>query len=244
MRSSGWRPFLALAGALILPAGLRAQEGFMFRQPAVQLSLRFGQALPRASGAVYDDMRDRLTLDTGDFAAEAFAADIMVRTTPGLDVGGGFQWSQSAAESEFRDFVYENDDPIQQTTRLRRAALSALVRVYPLGRGESLAQFAWVPKRFTPFVGGGAGVLWYRLRQNGDFVNETNFDIFSSVYESNGSALAGQLLAGADYWVTPAIALTAEGRYTMASDEPGGDFEYSNVDLSGLQLTAGLSFRF
>jgi len=250
MRFRGWRPVVALSGALLVPAGLQGQEGFLFRQPAVQLSLRFGPSLPRASGTLYDHMRDRLTLDTGDFTAEGVSTEIMFRATSAVDVGGGFQWAQSSAPSEFRDFVYDNNDPIEQTTRLRRAALSVLARVYPLGTGESLADYAWLPKRFTPFVGGGAGVLWYRLRQEGDFLNvqlcenEGGCDIFPSVYESNGSALAGHLLAGADYWVTPAIGITAEGRYTFAADTPGGDFNYSTIDLSGLQLTAGLSFRF
>jgi opacity protein-like surface antigen len=244
MRSIGWRPLLALAGTLILPVGLQAQQGFMFRQPAFQLTLRTGAAMARASGPAFDDLRDQLTLDTGDFAAQAFVAEALVRVHDAIDLGGGFQRAQSTANSEFRDFLYENDDPIRQTTRLARSALSLLVRAYPLGRGESLAEFAWVPKRFTPFVGGGGGVLWYRLRQNGDFVDKDTFDIFVGDYESSGSALATHLLAGADYWVTPAIALSAEGRYTMASDEPGGDYLYSNLDLSGLQLTAGLSFRF
>lgn len=244
MRSIGWRPFLALAGVLILPGALNAQEGFAFRQPQVQLSLRFGQSLPRANGALYEDMQDLLTLDRGDFAAMGVATEVMVRVVPALDVGGGFQWAQSAAESEFRDFVWENDDPIRQTTRLRRAALGVQARVYPFGRGESLAQYAWVPKQFTPFLGGGVSVLWYRIRQNGDFVDKDTYDIFSSEYQSEGSALAPHVHAGADYWVTPAVGLTVEGRYQFASDEPRGDFDYGNVDLSGLLLTAGLSFRF
>jgi len=244
MRIIGWRPLLALAGAFILPTAAPAQEGFLFRQPTVQLSLRFGQALPRVNGELFDQMRNRLTLDKGDFAAEAFDAEILFRATPMVDLGGGFQWAQSTAESEFRDFVYEDDSPIEQVTKLRRAAFNIVARAYPFGRGDALAQYAWVPKRFTPFVGGGGGVLWYRLNQRGDFVDEDTFDIFDNEYESNGSALAGVLLAGADYWVTPAIAVTGEGRYTFAADEPGGDFQYSSIDLSGMQFTAGISFRF
>jgi len=235
---------MALVGAMLVPAGLQAQQGFRFRQPQAQLSLRVGPSLPRVSGALFNDMRDRLTLDTGDFMAEGVSTEVMFLAAPTVAVGGAFQWAQSSALSEFRDFVWENNDPIQQTTKLSRAALSMLVRLYPLGTGESLATYAWVPRRFSPYVGGGAGVLWYRLRQYGDFVDATTYDIFSSRYTSKGSTLAGQVLAGADYWITPVIAITAEGRYTIASTQPGGDFNYGNIDLSGLQLTAGLSFRF
>lgn len=244
MRFAGGCAFLALAGALSLPAGLGAQDGFSFGQPKATVSLRFGQALPRVSGALFDDMRDRLTLGTGDFAAEAFAVDLLFRAGPNVDVGLGFAWAESAAQSEYDDWGRKDDSPIRQTTRLRRAPLAITARYYPLPRGESVAQYAWVPARFTPFLGAGGGFVFYRLRQNGDFVNEETLDIFSSVYETKGTALAGQVLAGADYWVTPAIALTAEGRYTVASALPGSDYDYSRIDLSGLQLTAGLSFRF
>jgi len=254
MRFSGWRPLLALAGALILPAAAQAQEGFRFREPAMQLSLRFGAAMPRASGALYNDMRQRLTLGTGDFRAENLGADVLFRVAPVLDLGVGFDYSQSTADSEYRHYTFDDpqESPIRQVTKLRRIPFNALVRVYPGGRGESVARYAWVPRAFTPYVGAGLGVLWYRLEQEGHFVNEQTFDIFINQYDSRGTTLAGQVLAGADYWVSPAIAITAEGRYTFASDDPGVDYGrtiynpagYSSIDLSGVQLTAGLSFRF
>ncbi|NJD09268.1 MAG: hypothetical protein FIB01_02110 [Gemmatimonadetes bacterium] len=254
MRFRGWRPLLVLAGALVLPAAAQAQEGFRFREPSVQLSLRFGADLPRVSGRLFDDMRDRLTLDAGNFAAENLGADVLFRVAPMLDLGIGLDYAESTAESEYRDFTFDDaqESPIQQVTKLRRVPLNALLRVYPAGRGESLARYAWVPKRFVPFVGGGLGVLWYRLEQEGHFVDEDTYDIFISKYSTDGAALAGHVLAGADYWVTPAIAFTAEGRYTFASADPGGDYElsiynpsgYTSIDLSGIRLTAGLSFRF
>jgi opacity protein-like surface antigen len=107
-----------------------------------------------------------------------------------------------------------------------------------------VARYAWVPARFTPFLGAGVGVLWYRLEQEGDFVERGTNDIFFNTYKSSGSALAAQAMAGAEYWVIPALALTAEARYTHSSDAPSGDFNYDTVDLSGLQLSAGVSFRF
>jgi hypothetical protein len=244
MRCGARRLLLGLTMLLPLPGAAQAQEGFLFRQPAATISLRFGGAVPLLGGALFGDMRDELTLERSDFLTEAFAADLMIHVNPQFDVGAAFQWSQSATDSEYRDLVYENDDPIRQTTKLRRVPLTAQLRYYPIPRGESVAEFAWVPARFTPFVGAGLGMLWYRLEQEGDFVERGTNDIFSNSYESSGSGLAAQLLAGADYWVVPAIGLTAEARYTYSSDAPSGDYRYSSIDLSGLQFSAGFSLRF
>jgi len=229
---------------LLLPAAGQAQDGFMFRQPAVTVSLRFGGAVPTLGGDLWDDQFDELTLRPRDLATEALAADVLVYVNSQFDIGGAFQWSQSAGDSEYRDFVWENDDPIRQTTKLRRVPVTAQLRFYPIPRGEAVAEYAWVPARFTPFLGAGIGVLWYELKQEGDFVEQGTFDIFSQSYRSSGSALAAQLLAGADYWVIPAIALSVEARYTHSSDAPSGDFDYDSMDLSGLQFSAGFSFRF
>jgi opacity protein-like surface antigen len=236
------RLLLGLAIALAVPAALPAQDGFLFRQPAVTVSLRFGQSLPSVGGELFDRMRQDLTLDRGDFRTEAFAADVLIHINPRFDIGTAFQWTQSATDSEYRDLVYDDGEPIRQTTKLRRVPLTVQARYYPIARGESIAQYAWVPVRFTPFVGAGAGVMWYELNQQGDFVDDSL--IYGDELVSRGSALAVQAMAGADYWVTPVIALTAEGRYTFAKDDPSGDFDYSSVDLGGLQLSAGFSIRF
>src|SRR5690606_6716492 len=152
-------------------------------------------------------------------------------------------WSNSTVQSEFRHYTYQDDSPIEQTTKLRRLPLTLLARVYPLARGTALSNYAWIPARFTPFVGGGAGVLWYKLEQSGDFVDADALDIFESSYESSGAAFAAHALGGAEYWLTARVGIVGEGRYTWASATPRSQFEFDSVDLSGWQVTAGVAFR-
>lgn len=235
---------LAVLTALACPAALAAQDGFLFRPPQATISVRFGQTQPALRGAVYDDMRDLLTLDRGDFAARAIAIEALVPLNPRLDLGLGFQWSESAAQSEFRDLVFPDRRPIEQTTMLRRVPITFVGRFYPLRRGEHMADYVWVPARFTPFLGVGGGILVYRLEQSGYFVDHVTYDIFRGEIDTAGSALAGHVLGGADFWVLPRLGITAEGRYTFASTTPGSEYNYSSIDLSGFQVTAGLSVRF
>lgn len=239
------RPLLALLVPLLLsvPAVVRAQDGFLFGLPQASVSLRFGHARPAVSGELFESMRQRLTMGPGDFGAEVAELELLVGVNPHLEVGAGLGWSNSTVDSEFRDYTYQDDSPIEQTTKLRRMPLTLLARVYPLARGKALSNYAWIPARFTPFVGGGAGVLWYKLEQSGDFVDAETLDIFENRYESDGAAFAAHALGGAEYWLTARIGIVAEGRYTWASATPKSQFEFDSVDLSGWQVTAGVAFR-
>ena len=236
---------LAAAAVLFTVGSAAAQDGFLFDHPRVTVGLRVGHSAPAANGDIYDFITDELTVDRGDFGAAMFAGEISVRALSFMDVAFGLGTSASSQHSEFRDWLGEDDLPIEQTTRLRRTPITASLKLFPLPRGAALGSHAWIPQRFTPFVGGGAGVILYQLEQSGDFVDFETLDIFSADLTSDGSATTMHALAGADYWITPRVGLSAEGRYTWGTAELEQDFRtFSEIDLRGFQATAGLSFRF
>ena len=76
-----------------------------------------------------------------------------------------FRFSQSTTPSEFRDYVDNNRQPIQQTTEFRRLPLTGSLKAYLSKTGRSIGHFAWIPSRYAPYVGGGGGAMWYRFRQ-------------------------------------------------------------------------------
>ena len=241
---------LATAAALLVPAvpvAVHAQDGFMFGQPKAQLTLRAGPMLHRAEGDLLGFFQSELTLDRGDFRAPALSAELAVVAHSRLDLALGAGWSNVETRSEFRDYVEEVDGvdvPIEQTTALRVLPVMASLRFYPLARGHGISQLAWVPARTTPYLGGGGGVSFYRLRQYGDFVSNTDLSIFSDDWESSGHATTGHLFAGVDHWFTPRAGLNIEGRYMFGSAKPDNDFlGWHSIDLSGLQLGIGLALR-
>lgn len=240
------RSLLALLVAPLLlsvPAATAAQDGFLFGLPQATLSLRAGYARPAVTGDLFESMRQRLTMGPSDFGTETIMAEILVGASPHVELGAGLGWMNSTVNSEFRDFTYQDDSPIAQVTSLKRAPFTLLARIYPLARGERLSNYAWIPARFTPFIGVGAGLLWYKLEQSGDFVDAETLDIFEGRYESHGAAFAAHALGGAEYWVTSRLGVVAEGRYTWASATPESQFEFASVDLSGWQVTAGVAIR-
>ncbi|HEX6558554.1 MAG TPA: hypothetical protein VF021_03810 [Longimicrobiales bacterium] len=216
----------------------------MFQPPIATVSLRVGAGAARAQGEIYNFFSSQLTLDRSDFRGFAYAADLSVRVAPRVDIGVGFAYDHSSTPSEFKDWTDQNDNPIEQTTELRRLPLSVNARYYLLSRGRSVAQHAWVPFRFTPYVTAGGGLMLYKLIQNGDWVNTQTLDIFSHRFESSGAGGMLNAGAGTEWWLTPTLGLTAEARYAWGSATLERDFDFDRIDLSGLQLTTGLAVRF
>jgi hypothetical protein len=236
----------ALLGVLLLagtPSIGNSQDGFLFRAPMGQLTLRAGPLLPRAQSDLFEFLTDTLTLGKQDFRAPLLSAELSFTLTPRFDLALAAGWAQAQSRSEFRDWVGDDDLPIQQETRLRSVPVTLSGRFYPLERGRTVSRLAWLPARTTPYVGGGAGVTWYGLRQEGEFI-DTDRRIFESTLESNEHGYTGHVLAGVDHWFTPRVGLNADVRYTWGSAPVGGSYRgWDSMDLGGMQLGVGISFR-
>jgi hypothetical protein len=239
-------------GAFALPALGAAQErphDFLFRTPRASLSLRFGYAVPNVSGDVFDFTLDSLTTSRSDFNSVTVGGELAFRLTPRTDLALNVGYSRSQAPSEYVNWVDNNDLPIQQSTEFRRIPVTAGLKYYFRDRGRALGRFAWVPAPWAPYVGAGAGWVWYRFEQSGDFVDFTSFDVYPDTYRSEGKAPTLHVFGGADWTLSPTFVLTAEARYAWAKADMGQDFVNPGgpavkIGLSGLQATAGISVRF
>jgi hypothetical protein len=238
--------FLVAAGVLALaPASvLHAQDGFLFSAPAAQVTLRAGPAMPSANGALFDFLTTELTLERSDFRAPALSAELSFPLGRHWDLGASLGVAKSTARSEYTDFIGDDGLPIEQTTQMRMMPLSATARFYPLATGRTIGTLAWIPTRTTPYVGAGAGVTWYRLNQEGEFIEHATGDIFRSQYTTASNALTLHALAGVTHWFTPHLGLNGEVRHTRGDAGTTGSFtQYDRFDLGGTQASLGLSVR-
>lgn len=249
LRAAG-RTLLAAAALLsVASAPARAQlgagDGFLFRTPTVRLGLTAGLSAPRARSDVFDFITEELTLGRGDFSAPAFSLSASFRVAPRVDVGLSTDFAGRTADSETRNFVGEDNLPVLQSTTLSRATVMATARLSLAAEGRAIGRYAWIPNRVVPFVGAGAGPVWYRLRQSGEFVDAQTLDIFEDEFESSGWSLGAAGFGGADISVTPRYGITVEGRYLWAKGAMNGDFStYNKIDLSGYNASIGLFVRF
>jgi hypothetical protein len=112
-------------------------------------------------------------------------------------------------------------------------------------RGRSVGRFAWIPEAWTPFVGAGAGWVFYRFERDGEFIDYETLNIYRDRFISDGSAPTIHVYGGADWSLSPMVFLTAEGRYAWARADMGVDFVgFDPMDLSGFQVATGISIRF
>jgi hypothetical protein len=226
---------------------LRAQgtgNGYLFGTPDVRLTLRGGYARASAHSDLFDDAIRFLTLERSSFSGPTLGGDLGIRVAPRLDLSLTADYAVAMRSSNDRVYIDNNDLPIEQTTTFRRVPLMANAILYLAPRGRSIGKLAWIPTKIVPWVGAGGGVMWYRFRQEGDFVDYQTLNVFNTTLESSGWAPAFQGLGGVDVTLTPRVAFTADARYVKAKASPSNDYRtYDKVDLSGITSALGFTIR-
>jgi hypothetical protein len=239
---------VAVLAAAAPAAAQGSGKGYLLATPVGSLSLRVGYDRALAGSDVFREASRLLTVEKSDFGGVSGALDLGVRVNDRFDVVLGAAYAGSSVTSEYRGYVDNDDLPIEQTTQLQRVPVSLSLKGYLAPRGRSIGRFAWIPNRFSPYAGGGGGMLWHRFRQQGDFVdfNTQNLRVFTSTFESDKWTTQLHAFTGVDVSLSPRTALTAEARYTWARAPLSREYftGFERIDLSGVAATAGLSFRF
>jgi hypothetical protein len=245
MRISRLAPLALLLAGLAAPAGAQsAGDGYLFGTPNVRFSIHSGYARASAKSDLFDFAIQNLTLERGSFSGPSIGGDFAVRLAPRLDLSFGADYSAAVRNSEDRVYQDNNNLPIQQTTSFRRVPLMANAVVYLAPRGRSVGTLAWIPARVVPWIGAGAGTMWYRFQQEGDFVDYQTLNVFTTRLESSGWAPAVQGLGGVDVTISPRLGFTADARYQWAKADLSSDFRgFDRIDLSGITGSLGFTIR-
>jgi hypothetical protein len=221
-----------------------AGDGFLFHTPGGSWGLYGGYERATASSDVFSFVTKQLTLDRNDFNSATFGTNVAIRVSQNNDLVFDVSYTNVARRSEFRDWVDQNNFPIEQLTRLWRVPITVSVKHYLVPRGRSIGRFAWIPAGRAPYVGVGAGMMDYKFNQVGDFVDFDSLNVFPDQFVSTAWTPVLHAFAGLDVSVTGHFVLTGEARYVWAKGPMGRDFKnFNRIDLSGLSVTAGLSIR-
>jgi hypothetical protein len=244
------RRVVAASALLVLAAAtpLYAQSqgnGYLFGAPNGRLSIHAGYARAGAGSDLFGQVMSDLTLNKSDFSGPTVGAELAFTLSPRLDLAFQVDYAGRTKGSEYRNLVEgPNNLPIQQTTTFQRVPLTANIRAYLTPRGRSIGALAWIPSQIVPWVGAGGGAMWYRFKQEGDFVDFQTNAIFRDTYNSDGWAPTAQGMGGLDITLSPRIAFTVDARYTWARADLSGDFAgFNKIDLSGVSTGLGFTLR-
>lgn len=236
-----------LAFATVAPVAHAQEEppDFLFGAPRGAASIRGGYLIASANSDIYEFLSEELTIESKDFNALVFGIDLALAIHPRLDVLLGFEYGRTAVDSEYREFEEDNGAPITQTTELRTVPLTGSIKLYLTPRGRTISRFAFVPSKARPYVGAGAGFIWYRLKQIGDFVDFADLSIFPGEFQSSGWGTESHVFGGLDLQLSPPWYLSLEGRYVWANADLSEDYVgFDPIDLNGLRITVGFSYSF
>jgi hypothetical protein len=226
-----------LTFATVLIAGTFAIPSNSYAQQAVNFYL--GGFVPRGYDARDRDdvLRDNLNVldfHLSDFNGATVGAEWLVGLGEHFDAGLGVGYYSNTVFSEDRDFEYPNGDPITQDLKLRIVPFTATIRYLPIGRSDA----------FEPYIGAGVGVLSFRYRETGDFVDEYPIILQDRTFTGTGAATGPVILGGARFPIG-AVSIGGEIRYQYAKgDLPRDQFFAPTIDLGGFSYLATVKLRF
>jgi hypothetical protein len=218
---------------------------FLFGRPKAWIALSATWLVPRADGDLFTFVSDQLTIDRSDFRTPAFTGSVGVALPGRLDVVGDVEFGRQVVPSEYRKYVKADRTSITQTTQFDQATLGVGVRYWPIGRGETISRFSYLPRRLAPFVGAGTSFVHYTFEQRGEFVDFVDLSIFNHSFQSAGWAIGPHVDGGADLQIWRMFFLDVAVRYAWAHSALGRDFEgFDGIDLAGFKSSTGLTIVF
>ncbi len=238
-------PTVAAAQTGPRPVTPAAPGDFLFARPKAEVGVRVGWSFNRGGSDWYDFVTDQLTLDQGDFNAFALASDVGVWLTGRFTAVGGVEYTHTNPGSEYRRFVDNNRQPINQSTRLNVVHATGGIKYALLDRGRAIGRLAWIPARVAPYLAAGGGATYYELRQEGDFVDFVDRSVFPALLRSTGWAPTYYVGGGADIRVLRRMLVSADFRYRRATADLNNTWvDFEPLDLSGAQVTVGTAWQF
>jgi len=218
---------------------------FLFQEPKKYLGFRIGMFFPEANSDLFDMITEELTLEKNDFRTWDIGIDFGYHMYERIDIILSIDYSKRTKDSEFRDYVDEQNLPITQSTKFSQTPLTVGIKYLLIPRGRKIGQYSWLPSRFVPYVTGGVGIMWYEFMQSGDFVDFSTLEIFSATLKSNGETATGYLGCGTEIYILKSAFLNLDFRYYWAEDSLGRDFVgFGPIDLDGYRLTTGIHWHF
>src|SRR5438105_9798358 len=119
---------LAFAAMTTAPVGAQIHstgDGFLFQKPEGMFTVRGGYSIANATSDVFAVQKKQLTTGPRDFDALSLGADLSFVASRRVDLGVSVDATMRSHDSEYRDWLDNNNQPIKQTMNLSTIGFSA-----------------------------------------------------------------------------------------------------------------------
>jgi len=219
--------------------GTSATAGWLGR---VSVIVRYDRFQPTGHSEFFTLVDRALSPGAGALHPQLIAGELRVGLGARWEfIAGGDAGKSTVASSSITRPASASSDS-RQTTSLDLTNTEYLGASWLAWRWKNAVPTA--PDRIRLHVGGGAGLMSYRLRQVGDFVDVQRDLVFHDDLRSSGRGRFAYLSAAAEVPLRSWIALDGELRRRAGSAPMTADYAgFDRIDLSGYSIGVGMRLR-
>ena len=202
---------------------------------AHSLNLKVGIFQPFLKSDLWDINRENLAFSSSDMLNTSIAAEFEYNFKQMFSLSFEAAYYRKDHYSMYKDWTWEDGSPIFQNLALWMTSFELGFKIYPLGsRGP-----------FSPFVGVGGGVYYWRYEQWGDFINFQDLTISEGYAETTTFSAGFNANAGMKFNFSPHFGFLMQAKYQYVRGQLSSFFEgFELLDLSGMTYQFGLTFQF
>ena len=150
--------------------------------------------------------RTFLLFDIDEFGGASVGGEWLVSLGRFFEAGAGISYTGQTVPSVYRDFEDPDGTEIDQDLELRLVPIALTVRLVPFGQSSPL----------QPYVGGGLGIVNWRYRESGEFIDfGAGRIIVNEAREASGSS-TGPIVVGGVRFAGTRLSAGGEVRYQYA----------------------------
>lgn len=221
---------------MILIVTLLMVAGATSELNAGSLNFKAGIFNPTMNSDLWEINIENLAFDKQDMRDKLFGLEYEHFINRNISFSLEGMYYSAEQYSFYRDYEYDNGDPIYQNVAIELAGLELGVKFYPSGTRA----------RFAPYIGGGIGYYYWNYEQWGDFIDFEDFSVMEDEYLETSTYTPGfNVKGGFLYRMSRSFALIVEARYLGLKGDLSEFFQdFEKFDLSGWGLTIGASLSF
>ncbi len=202
---------------------------------AETLTFRLGILAPEGKSDIWQQNTLETTLSMNKMISGYLevAVDLFIQDILNVEFSlGAYEKDRWIEDSEF---IWPDGSPIERSIHLSIVPLLISLKLYPFGKNVKV----------IPYLGGGAGLYFWKFSEDGDFVLDRYFDPFiaTGFVEASGQDIGWHAMVGFQIPWGRRTSFDFEARYYKVNGELSEDFDpaFEPIDLSGWIITGGLS---